>query len=350
MTTSVPSAAEQCGIIHRLPQLTDWALSSRFASDGLSATLLDEGGSQSSMLCCRPLRSIEAAFAMDFTTPPPSPRFQPIAAADGELSPNRRRLLALLQSQHDEERRERRSRQAALDPFTLAADERSLLLLAAAGLLVFLCLLTYHSPPSSSPRAAAAAGSERGPAMEDAWLSQWIVRGAEQPWTEQQRAALQKQLATAMLDSRQTDDSSEEGPTAQPPHSALAVSTAATTTASATTTATPTGPSIPAVPRALLPADDDSSPLPVSLLASSSAITEAGFRGLVGVVGTACSRSTDRAECGERRQCSGHGECVIRDEFCQGFYRYIEWGCDCGCGWEGVWCQHASGCMSASDD
>ena len=259
---------------------------------------------------------------MDLPLSPPSPPFQLAAAeADGELSPNRRRLLALLAAQHEQERVERRIRQAA-DPFNLAADERGLLLLAAVGLLLFLCLLALHSPPT-----ARSTVSERPP-MDEAWLSQWTVRRAELPWSEKEMAALHKQLKVAMSDSWPVEES----------HYPLTDSIVPTAAALPSFTSTVTA-----------AAEDDSSPLPVSLLPSSSAISESGFRGMRGVVGTACSRQAERAECGERRQCGGHGQCVVRDEYCRGFYRYREWKCDCNCGWGGVWCQRASSECSTSE-
>ena len=204
---------------------------------------------------------------------------------------------------------ERRLTRAA-DPLNVAPDERGLLLLATAGLVLFLCLLALHSP------AAVHTASQR-PSMEDAWLSQWMVRGAEQPWSDQERAALHTKLNAATVDSRPVEDSHVAHTTSFLPYSTLAVTVD----------------------------EDESSPLPVAFLSSSTAITELGFTGVTGVPGTACSRVSDRAKCGERRQCSGRGQCVIRGEHCQGFYHYREWACECQRGWSGVWCQVASsGC------
>ena len=207
------------------------------------------------------------------------------------------------------------------DPLSLHSDERGLLLLAAVGLLLFLALLALHSPTRSPQSEATRSGRA---VLDEAWLSQWLERGAEQAGSEEERAALQQQLTKALANSWPPDRSSQTAPV--PSLSPLSLPLAASSSLAA----------------------DSSDPLPAALLSESAAISASGFRGAVGVLGTACSRVTDRAECGERRQCSGHGRCAVQAEYCQGFNRYREWACECECGRAGVWCQQEGGdCDSA---
>ena len=270
---------------------------------------------------------------MELPAPPLSPPLQPLEAqgpaaggAYGGLSPNRRRLLASLHAHDAEERMERRLREAA-DPLSLHADERGLLLLAAAGLLLLLSAWALHSPAAVHQPVG-----QRLP-VEDAWLSQWMVRGAELPWSDKQRAALHNQLQAALSDDWPEDSDGQSDATAPDPsqHSPRAVSPV---------------PSVFPIPALALTASvaashAGSSPVPAALLASSAsvAVGAAGLRVSSGVAGSVCSRVVDRADCGERWRCGGHGECVVRAEHCRGIQRFREWMCECECEWGGVWCQ-----------
>ena len=244
---------------------------------------------------------------MDVPIPPLSPP-QPavVVGAGDELSPTRHRLLAWLQAQHDEERLERRNRQAN-GLFSLSADERSLVMIAAAGLLVMLTLLATHSPAATRQTVRDRA------AMDDAWLSQWMVRGAEQAWSEHERAALHNKLAAAIhARDSWTDDESKEDDTptvssTQPPPAIVpAVPPNPTTTAIITATPTTTSTATTDSPTGLT---DDSSPLPLAPLSSSAAVTESRFHGIPAAV----LQRTEPNERGQRRRCGEHGQLVIQE-------------------------------------